>query len=439
MGNAYTQQMTFSYSDPRGAADLGVVNILINNFLDGRHACYLAYSRPLNVLYLVGDDGSTLSAGAVLTSNGSTSNSQCTVSWGSSPVVTSGNVLTLTLTMTFNAGFAGNKVVYMAARDVSQNNSGWLSEGVWQVPGAPAGTTGVTGMSPASGGGLGPTLYTFTFTDTKGYRDLGVVNILINNFIDGRHACYLAYSQPANTLYLVDDAGDAGGPFAGGAILNTTGSMQNSQCVVSWGSSPVTTAGNALTLALNIAFTNAFAGNRIFYLATRDTAGANNTDWQSSGTWTVQTESITFSASGTFSGSTPSTAYSGPNQTWAFSFQANSNPAVLEFGNGGFDFAFSNFSYSLNGTPIAITPSSIRFFTAANGGGLFICFGGQPCGNGVFPNGLGTGFGSPQLYSGPNSSPTLSQGAFTLPLGINVNSISYNEGNTTLLAVPGQM
>lgn len=144
---------------------------------------------------------------------------------------------------------------------------------------------------------------------------------------------------------------------------------------------------------------------------------------------------IFYSDSGTFSASTASSEYSGPSTAWAFSFQADTNPTVLEFGNGGFDFAFSNFSYSLNGSPVAITPTSIRFFTAANGGGFFICLGAQPCGNGVFPNGLGTGFGAPQLYSGPNSAPTLLPGPFTsLPFGVVVDSTGYGQANTTLQA-----
>ncbi len=143
---------------------------------------------------------------------------------------------------------------------------------------------------------------------------------------------------------------------------------------------------------------------------------------------------ISYTDSGTFTASTPTTPFSAPSEAWAFAFQANSNPTILDFGNGGFDFAFSNFSYSLNGSLVAIMPTSIRFFTAANGGGFFICFGTQPCGNGVFPNGLGTGFGGPQLYSGPNSAPTLLPGSFTLPFAVAVNSISYDQGNTTLLA-----
>jgi len=288
-GVASSQTFAFSFQDTAGYQDLGVVNVLINNFLDGRHACYLAYSQPLNVLYLEDDNGGTLLGGTTLASSGSVSNSQCNVSWGSSAVAHAGNGLTLTLTIAFTTSFAGNKVVYMAAGNVAGTNSGWQPLGVANVPGAPqTTTTAVVSMSPASGSGFGPTAFTFSFSDTKGFQDLGVVNILMNNYIDGRHACYLAYSQPGNTLYLVDDAGDGGGPFAGSAVLNAAGSIQNSQCVVSWGAAPVAAGGNGLTLALNIGFTAAFGGNRIFYLAARDVNNLNNTDWQAMGARAVQ-------------------------------------------------------------------------------------------------------------------------------------------------------
>jgi len=107
-----------------------VVNILINNFIDGRQACYLAYSRPLGVLYLVNDPGTALLPGQPLTASGSVGNSQCTVSWGASPVAVNGNNLTLSLTFLFNAAFGGNRVVYLAARDVNEaNNTGWQASG----------------------------------------------------------------------------------------------------------------------------------------------------------------------------------------------------------------------------------------------------------------------------------------------------------------------
>ena len=54
-------------------------NVLINNALDGRYACYLAYVPSGNVLYLVNDPGTALLPGLVLNGSGTVNNSQCTV------------------------------------------------------------------------------------------------------------------------------------------------------------------------------------------------------------------------------------------------------------------------------------------------------------------------------------------------------------------------
>jgi len=285
-GGTSSQAMTFTFLDPAGSQDLGVVNILINDFLDGRQACYLAYSQPLNALYLENDTGTALLGGTVLTAAGNVSNSQCAVSWTGSPVARSNNTLTLTLTIAFAAGFAGNKVIYLAARTIAGNNSGWQPLGVWQVPGAVAATTtAVIGMNPSSGAGLGPTAFTFSFSDTKGYTDLGVMNILVNNSLDGQQACYLAYARSINVLYLVNDTGDALLP---GQSLGGAGSLSNTQCTVAWGVGAVNGSGNSLALALNMTFSVGFGGGRIFYLAARDGNGLNNTGWQAMGARDLQ-------------------------------------------------------------------------------------------------------------------------------------------------------
>ena len=121
--------------------------------------------------------------------------------------------------------------------------------GVWKVPGAAqTTTTAVAGMNPARGSGTGGT-FTFTFTDTNGANDLGVMNILVNDWLDGRHACYLAYARGNNTLYLMNDNGDALLP---GKVLNGSGSLGNSQCTVNGVGSSATPSGNTLTLTLNM-------------------------------------------------------------------------------------------------------------------------------------------------------------------------------------------
>src|SRR5262249_29903531 len=135
-GSTASQTFSFTFNDPHGWQDLDVVNILVNNFLDGRNACYLAYVRSAGVLYLVPDSGGGLLPGITLGGPGSATNSQCTVNGTGSSASGNGNTLTLVLNMSFGGAFAGNKVIYMAARDLHSTNSGWQALGTWGVPGS---------------------------------------------------------------------------------------------------------------------------------------------------------------------------------------------------------------------------------------------------------------------------------------------------------------
>ena len=106
-----------------------------------------------------------------------------------------------------------------------------------------------------------------------------------NSSLDGHHACYLAFARPINVLYLVNDNGDALLP---GQALSAGGTLGNSQCTVTWGAGAISSGGNNLTLALSMTFSAAFTGNRIFYLAARDSNDSNNTGWQAMGTRAIQ-------------------------------------------------------------------------------------------------------------------------------------------------------
>jgi hypothetical protein len=270
---------TFTFSDPRGYQDLGVLNVLVNNFLDGRHGCYLAYVVASNSLLLVDDAGDAGGPYAV-----SLQNSQCGVTVVSA--TGSGNNFTLVLAITWTTSFAGDKIIYTAARDAAQNNSGWFPLGVARIPGGTqATTTSVVSASPARITGLGPTTFTFTFSDTKGFADLGVENVLVNNALNGSQACYIAVSRPGNVLFLMNDAGTA---LSASQTLTAAGSVSNSQCTVSWAANPLSGSGNNLSLMLDLGFTSAFDGNQVIYVATRDMKEANSTDWHAMGTQTVQ-------------------------------------------------------------------------------------------------------------------------------------------------------
>ena len=143
------------FANPAGYQNLGVVNVLIASALDGRQACYLAYSQPLNVLYLVNDAGGGLLPGLPMNGAGSVSNGQCTVDGASSSAVGSGNILTLKLGLTFTTAFSGAKVVYLASGDQSGHNSGWQALGTWKVPGGVPPVAAPAGVLPARSNSAG--------------------------------------------------------------------------------------------------------------------------------------------------------------------------------------------------------------------------------------------------------------------------------------------
>jgi len=138
-------------------------------------------------------------------------------------------------------------------------------------------------ISPASGAG-GSQTFTMQFPHPGGWRNLSVVNVLINNTLDVKHACYLAYLAPPGTLLLTDDEGNDPGP-AGTIAPGNSGTIENGQCGVRLVSSAG--EGNLLTLTLNVTFRASFAGSKTIYLASRDNA-ENNSGWQALGTWEVK-------------------------------------------------------------------------------------------------------------------------------------------------------
>jgi hypothetical protein len=135
-------------------------------------------------------------------------------------------------------------------------------------------------LIPAVSAGRSQTLTATFINAAGGYQNLNVLNVLINDALDGLRACYLAYSVPANSLYIVPDNGD--GTQLSGKAMDGTGTVGNSQCTVALSGSSATGYGNVFTLTLNITFSYSFPGSKVIYLAARDTLG-NNSGWQSMG------------------------------------------------------------------------------------------------------------------------------------------------------------
>jgi uncharacterized repeat protein (TIGR01451 family) len=278
-----SQTYVFQFSDVSGYQSLSVVNVLINNFLDGRSACYLAYAVPTNVLYLVPDNGTGLLPGLALNGVGNLSNSQCTINGAQSSASGSGNVLTLTLSITFTPSFAGNKLVYMAARDLL-NNSGWQTMGTHGVPPLPTAFPNPISVSPSFGNTANAVL-TFVYQDATSASNFQTMWALTNTALDGRSACYIAYYAPGNQVLLVPDNGD-GTQAVSMTLGGTTGSLTNSQCTVFAQGSSAVKSGAQITLTLNITFKPSFAGPKAIWMAA-ETLDSTVSPWQSLGAWTV--------------------------------------------------------------------------------------------------------------------------------------------------------
>ena len=298
-GYSASQTFVFTFGGSSSWNNVAVANVLINNSLNGAGACFIAYvpsSSTSGLIYLVNNAGSD-AVTMVIPGTGTIANDQCSLSAAGSSASVSGTTVALSLAITFKPAFGGNKIIYMAARDSAENNSGWKTMGTWGVPAAAPPAASVVSLSPASGAGLTQS-FTFGFSDTLGWQDLTVMNVLINSALDGGNACYLAFlsSGPSSgILYLVNDAGPgpgAGTGLSAGVAIPNGQTVENSQCRVSGQGSMVSSSGTNTTLTVAITFKPSFAGQKLVYLAAGGLAGNTNSFWQAMGTWAVADVSI---------------------------------------------------------------------------------------------------------------------------------------------------
>ena len=132
-GNGSEQTFTFLFSDLNGAADIEVTTTLISSALSGNNACYVWSSGDR---FWLRDDAHSAWLGPVtMGTTDSLTNSQCSLDAEGSSISDSGNNRTVNLALSFTTAFAGDKTVYMSARD-SGGWSLWFTRGTWTVPAA---------------------------------------------------------------------------------------------------------------------------------------------------------------------------------------------------------------------------------------------------------------------------------------------------------------
>ncbi len=354
-GSGLTQTFALQYSDSGGAASLATVWAAFGSASSypAPNTCGVYYSRSANTVYLENDAGAGTTS-AVLGSTGTLQNSQCSVSMGSTTVALNGNSLILNLAVTFNSSFSGSKSIYLWAAEAGGINSGWQSRGTWTIP-TPTVTVTADSVAPASGSGSTQT-FTLQYSDSGRAASLGTVWAAFGSASSypAPTSCGVYYSRSTNTVYLENDAGTG----TTSAVLGSTGTLQNSQCSVSMGSTTVALNGNSLILNLALTFNSSFSGTKNVSLWAAD-AGGTNSGWQSRGTWTVPGAI----QSGPMSESvTPSTG-SGLTQTFTLQFSDSGGAASLQM-------VWQSFSASSN----ALAPNSCTLFYIPSANTVYLAY-----------------------------------------------------------------
>jgi uncharacterized protein YkwD len=132
-GSGSPAAFTATYASPAGASDIGDAYLYIGAALTGSGACWVYYVHSSNLIYLVNDAGTGLASGSIRPgTSGTLANSQCTIS-SARALSSSGNNLTLPISITFNSGFIGTKNVYGFTTNNEGQNSGWVLKGIWKT------------------------------------------------------------------------------------------------------------------------------------------------------------------------------------------------------------------------------------------------------------------------------------------------------------------
>ncbi len=146
------------------------------------NACYLLYDRPSNTLSIANSQGNGILQSVTPGGGGTLTGSECSVAASTASVSVSGNTVSITLTINFNASFAGAQNIYAAIVDTSYNESSFQQIGTWTVDNV--------SVSPSAGSGS-PQTFAFSYASAGQMQE----HFYFNSSATGANACYLLYDR----------------------------------------------------------------------------------------------------------------------------------------------------------------------------------------------------------------------------------------------------
>jgi hypothetical protein len=273
-GTGTSQVFTAVYTDSAGTADLQAVYLDFGSVYFAAHNCIVSYVPTANQLYLYKDDNSGAIGPITLGAGSSLTNSQCTVFGGGTAATASGTTLTVPFNIQFLPAYGGLKQVFGLAQSFTGTQSGGgvpNDLGTW----TPSATTpGVVSVSPNSGSGTGPEVFAAEFSDSGGANDLQAVYLDFASVYFAAHNCEVVYTPGLNQLYLFNDGNNGAlGPIALGA---GGGTLSNSQCTLSSGTTAATLSGDTLTVPFTITFKAGYGGLKTIFALSQTYAGVQS-------------------------------------------------------------------------------------------------------------------------------------------------------------------
>lgn len=192
----------------------------------------------------------------------------------------SGNNLVENLNFTFLPAFAGVKSNEGYVQNIAGQNSGLQTLGSWTVTGGTPILT-ATSVTPNSGAGLGPQVFTYTYSDSSGYANISYGYSMLSSSGGIANSCLVLFIRSSDSFYLLNDSGSQFlGPITGGS--NTT--LSNSQCILNAAGSGISGTGNNLSVKAQLSFHAAFAGLKTNYAYVVNSSGQAS-PLQNLGTW----------------------------------------------------------------------------------------------------------------------------------------------------------
>ncbi|MBL8235968.1 MAG: hypothetical protein JNM66_01010 [Bryobacterales bacterium] len=279
------QTFTFVARDPNGFTDIHRVYFQIHTSPTvPANTCHGLYDRPTNAFYLFNDALTTLTGPLTPGSSGTLQNSQCVLHGAAStPVSGAGTDLTVTLSMSLQSAYAASpRNVYLWVTDNANTGTGWVQVSTWGAA-APPQPPSIVSSTPANPSGS-PQTFTFVARDPNGFADINLVYFQVHTTPTVPvNTCHGFYHRPTNAFYLFNDALTT---FTGPLTPGSSGTLQNSQCVLHGAAStPVSGAGTDLTLTLSMSLQSAYAASpRNVYLWVTDNANTG-TGWVQVNTW----------------------------------------------------------------------------------------------------------------------------------------------------------